>query len=184
MQEVKSGSIWTLVKSCRLSLEYEQGGVKPSTRSPTLWKNSVPAQMSDLLTFPTRCWWPVHHAQLPICVSNPEGAKEPRFVILDKQKSAVHQGLVVFKAVEGLDGCHSALTQMRSLHISDTRWQSWTRKNKWSEMMTSCIACVCPPAWIYYVLSQPVWRGEWHADGVTFNYNPAAGQMGLGISSS
>lgn len=36
--------------------------------------------------------------------------KEPQFVILDKQKSAVHQGLVMFKAVEGLDGRHSALT--------------------------------------------------------------------------
>lgn len=81
---------------------------RPTTRSPTLCKNSAPAKSSDL-TFPTRCWWwPVHHTQLCIWISNPEGAKEPPFVILDKQKSAVRQGLV-FKGAKGLDGCHPAL---------------------------------------------------------------------------
>lgn len=88
-------------------------------RLPALWKNSAPAQISDLLTFPTRCWWPVHHTQLSICISNPEGVKEPRFVILDKQKPAVRQG-VVFKAAEGLDGCHSTLTLSSSVFMLQT----------------------------------------------------------------
>lgn len=111
MQEAESRSISTLrmpVKLCPHSPKAGESGPRPTTRSPTLCKNSAPAKSSDL-TFPTRCWWwPVHHTQLCIWISNPEGAKEPPFVILDKQKSAVRQGLV-FKGAKGLDGCHPAL---------------------------------------------------------------------------
>lgn len=55
---------------------------------------------------------PIHHAQLHICISNPEGVKVPQFVILDKRQS-VYQGLILSSLKQ--QGAWMGATPPRSL---------------------------------------------------------------------
>lgn len=57
-------------------------GFKPASSLSSFFFHSLPVNL------------PIHHTQLSICISNPEGVKVPQFVILDKQQT-VYQGLIL-----------------------------------------------------------------------------------------
>lgn len=92
--------------------------------------------------FLTRCWLPIHHRQLSICISNPEGVKVPQFVILDKQQS-VYQGLILsFLKLQG--AWMGATLTWFSVMNSNTRWRDWPGKInevKWDALVQLVSAC-------------------------------------------
>ena len=127
---------------------------------------------TDLNPARSLLWLPIHHTQLHICISNPEGVKVPQFVILFKQQP-VYRRLILSSLK--LQGAWMGATLPRFSVMNSIFKQHMTKpdgNNKWSEMRCTFTACTCLPARLFLHLIKAIMNA--HAQNVALYHFPGA----------